>query len=231
MRRTWPAWLCVAMALRHPPPRTPPRSRARRAAADDADLEFRALASEVARGRRAWPDGGGALNPRPEYSPRDVCRLTLGALARPHVPRAYAGAATLARFSADGFAPAWPWSARALPPPPPVLSALFDDPRSQYNLLVHPRRFEVVFASDEPFCADGESAFEEIHLQAAPLGGGGAAALVPGRGEHGCLVKLGWELTKREADGCWVTSAWHWHDFRDEFRPGLGQEEWPRICG
>ena len=42
-------------------------------------------------------------------------------------------------------------------------------------------------------------------------------------------VTLGWEL--RLQRGCWLTSRWHWHDFRPEFHPGIGEEEWTRICG
>lgn len=44
------------------------------------------------------------------------------------------------------------------------------------------------------------------------------------------LAKLGWELAKDEL-GCWRTERIDWHDFRDQFRPGWQQEEWPRICG
>ena len=94
--------------------------------------------------------------------------------------------------------------------------------------LARARELEVIYASDEPFLLDAASAFDELELRAAAAP---ARPPPPARGEHGCLVKLGWELARREADGCWVTRAWHWHDFRDEFRPGLGQEEWPRICG
>ena len=42
-------------------------------------------------------------------------------------------------------------------------------------------------------------------------------------------VTLGWEL--RLQRGCWLTSRWHWHDFRPEFHPGIGEGEWTRICG
>ena len=43
------------------------------------------------------------------------------------------------------------------------------------------------------------------------------------------LVSLGWELERRR--GVWLTSRWYWHDFRPEFHPGIGEEEWTRICG
>lgn len=41
---------------------------------------------------------------------------------------------------------------------------------------------------------------------------------------------LGWSL-KRNDDGAWVIDWLDWQDFRDEFRPGYGREEWMRICG
>lgn len=30
---------------------------------------------------------------------------------------------------------------------------------------------------------------------------------------------------------CWLLDGIDWQDFRDEFRPGIGREEWERICG
>lgn len=50
--------------------------------------------------------------------------------------------------------------------------------------------------------------------------------------EHGkLLVKLGWSLVRREEDGAWIMDGLDWQDFREEFRPGIGREEWVRICG
>ena len=42
---------------------------------------------------------------------------------------------------------------------------------------------------------------------------------------------LGWNLIKREEDGAWIVEWLDWQDFRDAFRPGIGREEWIRICG
>jgi hypothetical protein len=44
------------------------------------------------------------------------------------------------------------------------------------------------------------------------------------------LVAIGWQLEQR-SDGAWLVDAIDWQDFRDEFRPGIGREEWMRICG
>ena len=45
------------------------------------------------------------------------------------------------------------------------------------------------------------------------------------------LVVLGWSFKQRECDGAWLVNAIDWQDFRETFRPGIGREEWERICG
>ena len=45
------------------------------------------------------------------------------------------------------------------------------------------------------------------------------------------LVVSGWDLKRREGDGAWLIDGLDWQDFRDGFRPGIGREEWERICG
>ena len=65
------------------------------------------------------------------------------------------------------------------------------------------------------------------------------------------LATLGWELRRtmppddltsgaglasgesdRSSDGCsWLTHSITWHDFREAWRPGIGQEEWDRSFG
>ena len=44
------------------------------------------------------------------------------------------------------------------------------------------------------------------------------------------LVVLGWSMQKRE-DGAWLVDGIDWQDFREKYRPGIGREEWERICG
>lgn len=44
------------------------------------------------------------------------------------------------------------------------------------------------------------------------------------------LVCTGWQL-QRNKDGAWMVAGIDWQDFRDKFRPGVGREEWMRICG
>jgi hypothetical protein len=45
------------------------------------------------------------------------------------------------------------------------------------------------------------------------------------------LAILAWSLIQRESDGAWLIDWLDWQDFRDEYRPGIGREEWSRICG
>jgi hypothetical protein len=45
------------------------------------------------------------------------------------------------------------------------------------------------------------------------------------------LVVTGWSLEQRPSDGAWLVGALDWQDFRPPYRPGIGREEWERICG
>jgi hypothetical protein len=44
------------------------------------------------------------------------------------------------------------------------------------------------------------------------------------------LCVLGWSLEK-SSDGSWLVGGIDWQDFRERYRPGVGREEWERICG
>mmetsp|Transcript_48332 Transcript_48332/g.54786 ORF Transcript_48332/g.54786 Transcript_48332/m.54786 type:complete len:302 (-) Transcript_48332:494-1399(-) len=51
------------------------------------------------------------------------------------------------------------------------------------------------------------------------------------------LAVVGWSLTKTSSsidsdlNSFWLLDGIDWQDFRDDFRPGIGREEWERICG
>mmetsp|Transcript_20451 Transcript_20451/g.47979 ORF Transcript_20451/g.47979 Transcript_20451/m.47979 type:complete len:239 (-) Transcript_20451:93-809(-) len=63
------------------------------------------------------------------------------------------------------------------------------------------------------------------------------------------LAVVGWSLKRRRIQipqhgqhmngvhidenelSCWLLDGIDWQDFRDQFRPGIGREEWERICG
>ena len=148
-------------------------------------------------------------SPEPDYSPLDVIELTLQALRHNgDATQPHAGTALLRRFSSESFVLAGEPQPRVKPP---ELTAFFAS--SQHNLLLEPSGVMHTYPSDE--CSFGDEAWQEVVLE----DGGGDM-----------LAKLGWSLVRR-ADGCWVTDNISWHDFRDEYRPGIGQVEWDRSFG
>lgn len=44
------------------------------------------------------------------------------------------------------------------------------------------------------------------------------------------LVITGWDLRLCTQNNAWLVHTIEWQDFRDEFRPGIGREEWVREC-
>ena len=160
----------------------------------------------ASRGRGLW-DGP---EPARELSPSDVIRLTLHAMQHNPVPVPHSGTALLLRFSTPDLTLA------GIPRPvcqltPAELTASFGS--SQYNLLLAPD-MAPEFPSDM-ISLDGLTAFQEVSLLAAD--------------DSAKLATLGWELCR--VDGCWLTSGISWHDFREGWRPGIGQEEWDRSFG
>ena len=111
------------------------------------------------------------------------------------------GVSSLERFATADFRPAGC----------ATLDSLFSSDSSQYALLFDDYAYDV----DDDALVLGDDAFVNVRLESAA-------------GE--LLVRLGWEL-RRGDDGVWRTSRWLWHDFRPDFHPGVGQEEWTRICG
>lgn len=45
------------------------------------------------------------------------------------------------------------------------------------------------------------------------------------------LVVLGWTLNRQRQQEAWYIHSFDWQDFRNAYRPGIGREEWERICG
>jgi hypothetical protein len=52
-----------------------------------------------------------------------------------------------------------------------------------------------------------------------------------GKTDNALLVAMGWDLRQRPSDGAWLVDSIDWQDFRDRYCPGIGREEWMRICG
>jgi hypothetical protein len=43
------------------------------------------------------------------------------------------------------------------------------------------------------------------------------------------LIVIGWSL--QQSGDKWLVDGMDWQDFREKYRPGIGREEWERICG
>ena len=133
-----------------------------------------------------------------------------------------------------------------------ILGQAFSSSKSQFGILVgqlssslpsiSPKNYEVTFPSDVVDFNDG-TCWLECRLLDSKTGS--------------LMVIMGWQL-KRELSsmgtfpiqqndeydslgndfgvsdathGAWFIDSVDWQDFRDKYRPGLGREEWMRICG
>ena len=91
-------------------------------------------------------------------------------------------------------------------------------PRNQFGILVgdgERREYVVTFPSDPLVYAEDGTAWVECQLRSAD--------------DDTLLATTGWQLEK--VNDAWLVDDIIWQDFRDEFRPGIGREEWMRICG
>jgi len=154
--------------------------------------------------------------PPSALSPQESITHILDALRHNDHPLADTGASMLLKMSTDRFKLQLRWMVGTASAS--ALSGVFRNPSSQFHLLMCD--YEHSFPSDAYFI-DEDRVFLEVQLD---------SCTAAGQAWSGMLAKLGWEL-KRAPDGRWLTDFVIWHDFRDEFRPGIGQEEWPRICG
>ena len=150
--------------------------------------------------------------PTPSLSPGEVILTTLTALQHNDEPQPHAGVALMRRFAISSFAlTGEPSLADGSRVSPQELSRFFVN--SQYCLLFD-KAVVISFPTDTCSFEEG-CAWQETVLE-SPSGT--------------MLAKLGWNLLRGD-DGCWRTSAISWHDFRDGFRPGIGEEEWDRSFG
>ena len=212
--------MLVVSALHLAPTRSPRATCSMSGSLDD--FARKAEQAGLLRAEAAVSHESGALwqgaQPDAAYSPQEVIELTLSALQNNDDPKPHSGTALLRRFSSDRFLLAGEPRPEDRRLAPPELTAFFRS--SQYGLLLEPACYSQWTFPSETCSLDDEEAWQEVKFETQ----------AGTRGENTLLAKLGWSLV-RDGHGCWVTDDISWHDFRDSYRPGIGQEEWPRICG
>jgi len=161
--------------------------------------------------------------PGPHLAPEEVITQTLKRLQNNDDPYTDSGVETLIRLASDRFKLQLRWLGTPAHKPR-ALSQVLRNENSQFHLLMC--KYDHHFPLDT-FYIDENRAFVDVQFD-APLGG--KTGDKTGRVWNGMLAKVGFEMLRRE-DGVWMFDVIIWHDFRDCFRPGIGQEEWPRICG
>lgn len=100
----------------------------------------------------------------------------------------------------------------------PSLEAALGRPNNQFAILmgVEDTGYQITFPTDPLDFEDG-TCWVECRLR--------------GGRQEDLLVAMGWSLVRRATDGAWIVDALDWQDFREAYRPGIGREEWMRICG
>lgn len=158
--------------------------------------------------------------PNPFLGPLDVVTCILEEL-RDSSSR-YSGVTTLLETSTD----AWRDILRQSVAAPkeatnteiaPSLETALGRPNNQFAILlgVEDKNFQITFPTDP--LDYGDTCWVECRLRSAI--------------NDELLVAMGWSLEKRQSDGAWLVSTLDWQDFREAYRPGIGREEWERICG
>lgn len=163
--------------------------------------------------------------PNPSLTPDEFVSAILNALLHPYDPIPDAGFRLLLRSSTD----AWRnkiYESIGAPKDADLelvassLGAAIARPHNQFAILVGEeeelQEFSVWFPSDPLDFFDG-TCWVECHLR--------------DKKDHSLLVIMGWQLVQRPSDGSWMVDGIDWQDFRDAYRPGIGREEWERICG
>jgi hypothetical protein len=172
------------------------------------------------------------LPPNPNLSPEEFITVLLQQLHRPCMPQS--GVRALIRSSSK----AWRSKLRESIGVPrnkdideeTFVNALFSAisrPNNQYEILVQDSgddsgdaTYALHFPGDVVDYQDGKC-WVEAQLRCPTTANDDDGRL---------LVILGWSLILDE-NGAWCVDGLDWQDFRDEFRPGIGREEWMRICG
>ena len=189
---------------------------------DEEDFDLDTLQSRLQELRISILEQDVQRPPNPHLSPQQFISALLSALWNNADPLPDSGFRLLLRSST----PSWRKSVyRAVAAPSNanddiVASAVGDAmtrPRNQFGLLVgEAERYVATFPTDVLDWGDG-TCWVECRLREIET--------------DELLAVTGWQLEQRPSDKSWLVAKIDWQDFRDEYRPGIGREEWERICG
>jgi hypothetical protein len=161
--------------------------------------------------------------PNPDLNPTETVTAILDCLRQPHKPTHLFGFQILLQSSTPSFHDLLHRSVGAPLAGVPAkdvcaaLEAAFSRPKQQFRILVGQEEdYYPTFPTDYLDYEDG-TCWLECRLR--------------DKRNDKLLVALGWSLERSKVDGSWLIDAIDWQDFRDSYRPGIGREEWDRICG
>jgi hypothetical protein len=154
--------------------------------------------------------------PNPQMGAEEFVAAIMDGLLNPYDPRPDAGFRLLLRASTKAWRDTILQSIGAsvdsdMELVASALGAAIGRPHNQFAILVGGGEdYELCFAMEPIDYGDGACWVE--------------CRLLKRNGE--LLLITGWQLRQRGEDGAWLIDGIDWQDFRDEFRPGIGREEW-----
>ena len=94
----------------------------------------------------------------------------------------------------------------------PSLARAMKRTDKQWGVLIN-EQYRLEFPSDPVNYGEEEDTWVECRLRSAD-------------GSDDLMVAMGCLLEKNKPSGEWLIKSIDWQDFRDEFSPGLGRDEW-----
>ena len=154
--------------------------------------------------------------PNPNLSAEEFVAAVMDGLLNPYDPRPDAGFRLLLRASTKAWRQTILQSIGArvdsdIELAASALGAAIGRPHNQFAILVGSGEDYQLYFGIEPIDYGDGTCWVECRLRAKQNGE--------------LLLITGWQLRQRD-DGAWLIDGIDWQDFRDEFRPGIGREEW-----
>ena len=163
--------------------------------------------------------------PNADLSAQETVRAILLGIRQPHDPQRYFGLEVLLRACTAEWRAFLCQSVAATANQDDTsvaaaLEAAMSRPHNQFRILLglEDDGYKIDFPTEALDYGDG-TCWLECRLRANDNDG------------NELLVALGWSLVRDPKTNAWVVDGLDWQDFRDAYRPGIGREEWERICG